>query len=445
VTAAPEGGAAIEGTTSKIGDVIDGKYRILDVIGVGGMGVVVAAAHVSLGRKVAIKLLRSQLLQNAVVVRRFEREAKAAAALKSEHVARVGDVGRLPGGEPFMVMELLEGTNLDDLVEKDGPLAPDVAVDYVLQACEAIAEAHAIGIIHRDLKPQNLFLTRRLDGSPLVKVLDRGISKVPNEDSILTRSTDVMGSPLYMAPEQLQGVRPVDARSDIWALGAILFRLLTGRTPFDAETMSRLIARVLKDKPRDIRKLRPDIPEGLAAVIERCLRKNPAERWPDVASLARALDPWSTLRSVRPAERVVAASNRPPRFEAPARESAAPWATPPQACAPPDASVAEKARGRTDRTSRRRVALILGAGVLSIAGVGIAFSTWHAATPASTPRLPPAASTTSASTEGTRDDPPPPVEEAPAPAASLAASTSAASSAAAPTRRARPRKPGSKP
>jgi serine/threonine-protein kinase len=420
----PGGGdEVIEGTTSKIGDVIDGKYRITGVVGAGGMGVVVEAAHVSLGRKVAIKLLRSQLLQNAVVVARFEREAKAAVVLRSEHVARVIDVGRLPGGEPFMVMELLEGSNLDDLVERDGPLAPEVAADYVLQACEAIAEAHAIGIIHRDLKPHNLFLTKRVDGSPLVKVLDFGISKVPNEDSILTRSTDVMGSPLYMAPEQLQGLR-TDARSDIWAIGGILFYLITGRTPFDGVTMSRLVSRVLGEKPRDIRKLRPDIPEQLAAAIERCLRKDPAERWPDVIALARAIDPLVPHRPVRPAERVVIASNRPP-----------PPATP---AVPPRAA----ARAQPSRAPRRRRTplLLLGAGVLALVGVGIAASMWRPRTPAIVTPATPSASIPAASAESPSEDP----SEDPAPPPTTS-SGQAAPASVPPRAHPRQRGPGPKP
>jgi serine/threonine protein kinase len=452
----PVGGAAIEGTSLRVGDVLDGKYRILDVLGVGGMGVVVAATHVMLGQKVAIKLLLPHSLQNAVVVARFEREAKAAAALRSEHVARVADVGRLPGGEPFMVMELLEGSNLDDIVEKDGPLAPDVAVNYVLQACEAIAEAHALGIIHRDLKPHNLFLTTRVDGTPLVKVLDFGISKVPNEDSILTQSRDVMGSPLYMSPEQLQGVRGVDARSDLWALGAILFRLITGRTPFDGETMAKLVSRVVTEKPRDIRRLRPDIPDGLAAVIERCLRKDPAERYPDVATLAQALDPFAAHRSVRPAQRVVAASNRPPPpgappAAAPTREDAArvtarvpPSETaPPQASTPPQADPAAKSvatlrplEQTNHASSRKRAPLFLAMGVLSFVAVGAALLAWRART---TPEIAAPATTSAASPS---DEPSSPeVPAAPEAASSVPSPSSAPAPASAPAPHAHPRKP----
>jgi serine/threonine protein kinase len=296
------------------GDILDGKYEIQRVLGKGGMGLVLGAMHVALRQPVALKLLLPKSLEDATTVSRFEREARAAAMLKSEHVARVIDVGRITNGSPYMVMELLEGGDLEQVVDSAGPLAPDIAVNYILQACEAIAEAHALGIIHRDLKPHNLFLARRVDGEAHVKVLDFGISKLPNEEEkALTRTTDVMGSPLYMAPEQLRSAREVDPRADVWALGAILFRLVTGRTPFDGETMAQLCARVLVEAPRPIRKLRPDIPEGLAQIIEHCLEKEPERRFGSVAELARALDPFSANTTlVRAADRVLAIATRPP-------------------------------------------------------------------------------------------------------------------------------------
>jgi serine/threonine-protein kinase len=305
--------AALEKAGLKVGDVLDAKYEIQRVLGKGGMGLVLGAMHLALRQPVALKLLLPSSLEDQTVVARFEREARAAAMLKSEHVARVIDVGRIPNGSPYMVMELLDGSDLELVVDTAGPLAPEVAVNYILQACEAIAEAHGLGIIHRDLKPHNLFLARRVDGEPNVKVLDFGISKLPNEEEKhLTRTTDVMGSPLYMAPEQLRSAREVDPRADVWALGAILFRLVTGRTPFDGETMAQLCARVLVEPPRPIRTLRPDLPEGLAQVIERCLEKEPEKRFSSVAELARALDPFAAQAAVRLADRVIAISARPP-------------------------------------------------------------------------------------------------------------------------------------
>src|SRR4051812_29611172 len=206
------------------GDVLAGKYRVDKILGAGGMGVVVAAHHVQLDERVAIKFLLPEALGNAEAVARFAREARAAVKIKSEHVARVIDVGTLETGAPYMVMEYLEGGDLSQVLASRGPLPVEEAVEYVLQACEAIAHAHALGIVHRDLKPANLFLIRRPDGTNAIKVLDFGISKVmpgksASSDNAMTRTRTVMGSPLYMSPEQMASTRDVDGRTDLWALG----------------------------------------------------------------------------------------------------------------------------------------------------------------------------------------------------------------------------------
>ena len=215
----------------KLGEMLAGKYRVERVLGAGGMGVVVLARHVQLDQLVALKFLLAQSLTNPKVVARFEREARAVVKLKSEHVARVLDVGTMEAGAPYIVMEYLEGEDLSQTVERRGPLPVAEAVDYLLQACEALAEAHGMGIVHRDLKPGNLFLTRRVDGKSLVKVLDFGISKLEGgrEDLALTQPAEVVGSPKYMSPEQLRASRLADARSDIWSLGVILYELITDR------------------------------------------------------------------------------------------------------------------------------------------------------------------------------------------------------------------------
>ncbi len=278
------------------GDVLAGKYCVERVLGVGGMGVVVAARHVQLGQKVALKFLLPAALTNAGVVARFDQEARAAARLRSQHVARTLDVGTMENGAPYIVMEHLEGCDLADLVQKRGPLRIDEAADYLLQICEAIAEAHGLGIIHRDLKPRNLFVTTGVDGRPLLKVLDFGISKVVAEEGSgalsLTRTTEVIGSPNYMPPEQLRSARMVDARSDIWSLGVVLFEMLTGTVPFDAETLPQLCSMVIQDPPRPLAQLRPEVPAGLVAIVERCLQKDPAWRFQNVAELAAALEPF---------------------------------------------------------------------------------------------------------------------------------------------------------
>src|SRR5689334_6553526 len=213
------------------GQMLAGKYRVERILGTGGMGVVVAAKHVELNILVAIKFLLPHVLSNQTAVARFAREARAAVRIKSEHVARVSDVGTLESGAPYMVMEYLDGGDLSAWLKERGALPVEQAVEFVLQASEAIAEAHALGIVHRDLKPSNLFVTRRRDGSMTVKVLDVGISKTTSIDAAamdMTATTAVMGSPLYMSPEQLQSSKDVDARSDIWSLGIILYELLAG-------------------------------------------------------------------------------------------------------------------------------------------------------------------------------------------------------------------------
>jgi eukaryotic-like serine/threonine-protein kinase len=301
------------------GEVLAGKYRVDRILGVGGMGVVVAATHLQLHQQVALKFMLPEALRIPSFVERFAREARAAARLKSDHVARVLDVGTLESGSPYMVMEYLEGSDLGTVIETRGALPIEAAVDCVLQACDAVAEAHSIGIVHRDLKPRNLFLTQRNDGRALVKVLDFGIAKhkAQGGDLSLTKTTDVMGSPNYMSPEQLRASRAVDDRSDIWALGVILYELLTGLLPFAAESVTQLIAMVLTDHPRPIRGVRFDVPEELARIIERCLEKDPAARFASVAELALALAPFAPADTRDLAIRIarIKSGSRPPALE----------------------------------------------------------------------------------------------------------------------------------
>jgi serine/threonine-protein kinase len=283
--------------------VLAGKYRVKGVLGEGGVGIVVAATHLKLGRPVAIKLLFSNDREQ---VERLHREARAAARLRSEHAAKVLDVGRLENGAPFIVMELLEGEDLGEVVNR-GPLPVEDAVEYLLQACEAIAEAHARGIVHRDLKPRNLFLTRRINGQPLVKVLDFGLAKAERglaNDLRLTQTATMMGSPHYMSPEQVRAARDVDARSDVWSLGVCLYELLTGGVPFDGPTLATVCASVLTDPPAPCRRFHPGIPEELAYVVERCLEKDPRMRYQNVAALAAALEPFASAHAHGTAERL---------------------------------------------------------------------------------------------------------------------------------------------
>lgn len=275
------------------GELVVGKYRVERVIGAGGMGVVVAATHVELDQKVALKFLHAHVLDGAGAVDRFSREAKAAVKLKSEHVAHVYDVGVLPDGAPFSVMELLDGVDVANYAAQKKPLTVNEAVEIVIQACDAIVEAHAAGIVHRDLKPQNLFVTRKANGAPLIKVLDFGVSKWTGQDFSITDSSVVVGSPLYMAPEQMRAARNAEPRSDIWALGVILYELLAGKVPFDGATVTELCLKVVTDPPAPLLDVRKDIPEPLASIVARCLEKDPTKRFENVAMLAQALEPFA--------------------------------------------------------------------------------------------------------------------------------------------------------
>lgn len=287
------------------GQILANKFQIEKVLGQGGMGVVVAARHLQLEQKVALKFLLPEAAQHGDTVQRFLREARAAVKLRSEHVAKVLDVGTLDTGSPYIVMEFLQGDDLSTHLERQGPLPVEEAIDYVMQACEGLADAHKAGIIHRDLKPANLFLTTRSDGSPCVKILDFGISKL-NEgiEKGITKTTEIMGSPQYMSPEQLRAARLTDARSDIWALGVILFQLLTGQMPFERETLPELFTAIVLDTPPSPRSLRGDLPEGLALIMLRCLEKDPAHRYQSVAELAAALAPFGPGHASASADRV---------------------------------------------------------------------------------------------------------------------------------------------
>lgn len=292
----------------KEGDIIAGKYQVEKVLGKGGMGVVVAARHTSLRQHVAVKFLLPKALTLPGAAERFLREARAAVAIKSEHVARVLDVGELESGQPYMVMEFLTGIDFGQLLKTRGPLPPREAVDYLLQACEAIAEAHAKGFVHRDLKPGNLFLSTRADGSALVKVLDFGLSKAtkPDEDEhSLTAPDVIVGSPHYMSPEQLKSLKQVDARADVWALGVILYQLLSARRPFEAESLVGTCARIAAEPPTPLRQHKPDVSADLEAVILRCLEKDRDKRVPSVAELARLLAPFGSDRAPISVERIV--------------------------------------------------------------------------------------------------------------------------------------------
>lgn len=282
------------------GDVLAGKYRVERVLGAGGMGYVVAARHLQLDQLVAMKFLRrgNASLDETEATGRFLREAKAVVRLRDEHVAKVFDVGTLETGDPYIVMEYLDGCDLSELSKQRGAIPAGEGVEYVLQACEALAEAHSLGIVHRDVKLANLFVTRGHAGAPLVKVLDFGVSKVSPfgegaENQEMTRTAAMLGSPRFMSPEQMRDPRAVDPRSDIWSLGVVLYRLVAGRAPFEAETLGRLLSMVMHENPELLSAIRPDLPPGFSEVVQHCLEKDPNHRFTNIAELAYALVPFA--------------------------------------------------------------------------------------------------------------------------------------------------------
>jgi serine/threonine-protein kinase len=283
-----------EDTPVAVGQVVAGKYRVERLLGRGGMGLVVAATDLTLERTVAMKVLLAEHARNPEAVARFLREGRAAVKLTSDHVARIFEVGNAAPAGPYMAMEYLDGADLAAELERSGPLHISRAVDYVQQACDAIAEAHGLGIVHRDLKPHNLFLARRPNGRAVVKVLDFGISKVVQADGALDLTTTgtTLGTPLYMAPEQMRSARDVDARTDVWALGVILYELITGTAPFRGRSVTEVAVLVTNEPPVPPRSLRPDLSEGLAGVILRCLEKDPAARYQTAVELSAALEPF---------------------------------------------------------------------------------------------------------------------------------------------------------
>jgi serine/threonine-protein kinase len=364
----------------KAGDVLAGKYRIDRVLGAGGMGAVVAAHHIQLEDKVALKFLLPEALSRPEAVTRFLREARAAVRIKSEHVARVTDVGQLDNGAPYMVMEYLEGGDLEEMLARGGPLPPEQAVDFVLQASEAIAEAHTLGIVHRDLKPANLYCIRRADGHLSIKVLDFGISKVttPGSQHNMTQTAAMVGSPVYMSPEQMQSAKNVDARTDIWATGAILFELIAGRTPFYSESITDLAVKVVNDPAPPLAELVPTVPPGLAQVVATCLEKARERRYQNMGDLAVALAPFGSKRARISVDRIldtlraagISQAVLPPSAPPPAirigHDTAASWDS-------------------TDAASRPRssaLLLVAIAGMLALVGVAAILVLRHPASPA---------------------------------------------------------------
>ncbi len=405
------------------GAVVAGKYRIERLIGRGGMGIVMLARHLRLDEDVALKFLTPQAMKKPDVVARFEREARALVKLKSAHVTRVLDVEVAENGTPFIVMEFLEGQTLAGLVRGGAALPLELAVDYMLQACEAVAEAHSLGIIHRDLKPGNLFLTTGADGSPVVKVLDFGVSKLGALDKtsgadIETLPDAVVGSPPYMSPEQLRSSKTVDARTDIWSLGVVLFEITTGRMPFAADNLHEHYTKLMLEPPPLPTQVRVDLPVELDAIITKCLAREPPDRYANVGELATELAKLAPQGEARAraerATRTLAVSraqrNSRPSFPAPSGGSAISIATSTRLTGPRHV--------RSGHTGRW--ILVLGSACVVAAATFVAIK-WRTPTPAA----PPPPSLSPSPSPSPPPSPPPSPSLSPPPPPSLSPSPSA--------------------
>lgn len=399
------------------GDVLAGKYRVDRVLGLGGMGVVVAAHHVELDDRVAIKFLLPEALHNGEAVARFTREAQAAVKIKSEHVARVTDVGRLENGAPYIVMEYLEGLDLSAWLQQRGRLPIEQAVEFVLQACEAIAEAHALGIVHRDLKPANLFVIRRPDGGLSVKVLDFGIAKRTGTASAaaITSTAAVMGSPLYMSPEQLNSSKDADARSDVWALGVILYELLSAESPFLAETMPGVMMKITASEPPPLRARRPEIPAALERVILTCLEKDRAKRFQTIGELAHALVDFGTPRSRLSVERIAGL------MAASGIALSVPGGPPPSAAPANTAGTMASWNQSAEANRRSRSTLFAGLAVGALAVLAFTLFALRAGKGATDDVVP--VSPVAEPAAAFRSEPPPPEPQRPSPPAPLGSAT----------------------
>jgi eukaryotic-like serine/threonine-protein kinase len=334
-------------TTSAIvpGQILLGKYRVEELLGRGGMGVVFAARHLALDERVAIKVLAPAASEHQDALARLQREARILARVRNEHVVRVIDLGQLDDGAPFMVMEHLTGRDLGSLLEEQGRLGVEAAVSYILQALIALAAAHANGVVHRDLKPENLFCSQAQDGSCLIKVLDFGISRLDRSargtaSASMTGPSAVMGTPLYMSPEQLRDPRAVDARSDIWSIGVVLYELVAGVAPFSGASLGDIAIKIATEPPPPLTFVAASIASQLEDVLSRCLRKERDERFANVAQLARALEPFGPAGCRQLVERVERLAAEPPIYLGDEQSSPLPDSNPLTAPAPPEATLA---------------------------------------------------------------------------------------------------------
>ena len=343
---------------SRIGQVIAGKYRVIRLIGQGGMGQVYEAIHTAIGRRFAIKCLHASHAQQEEILLRFRREAEAAGGIENENIAAAIDFGTLDDGSPYLVMEYLEGENLAQLLGRLGQLAIPRAAHIAIQVCRGLAAAHARGIVHRDLKPENLFIGKRNDGTDLVKILDFGIAKL-HTDVALTQAGAAMGTPSYMSVEQARGARDVDLRTDVYALGVILYEMLAGQKPHPGNSYNEILYHVISETPVPLGKQRPGLPGALAAAVHRAMAKEASDRFASARDFARELEPF--------AERAIA----PEAIFTPGALSLA-ETVPSPASLPAIAGIASTGKSSASPTSRRRI-FVIAAIVVVTAGVNVLF------------------------------------------------------------------------
>jgi len=369
------------------------SFQIGRVLGTGGMGTVVEATHAPSGRRVALKFLHDELLDHPTIPQRFAREVELATSLTTAHVARTFGVERTPHGTPFMIMELLDGRDLNGLLRGEGKLAPARASRLISQACEALEEAHARGIVHRDLKPENLFITVAADGNDWVKVLDFGISKIADDEAgaakpKLTRVGTTVGTPEYMAPEQLRGAKDLDGSADVYSLGCVLYEALTGRRPFTASRYDELVRLICTTDPTPLAQLRPDLPPAFCEVVGRAMARDRKQRIQSARALRESLAPWSSNRRSEGTlvmEPPPSVPNRPsPPAAVPTSQPVAP--VPPRPAAAPAAAPALARRDTRNETmvedgsegaSRTWLVVLIASIVVLLAGGAAVFFFGH--------------------------------------------------------------------
>lgn len=436
----------------EVGALIDGKYRIERVLGQGGMGIVYAAQHELLAQPVALKVVLPEIAANSEVVARFMHEARAAAKIDSDHVARVMDVGRLPDGTPYMVMEFLTGRDLDEHLAKNGALSPEAVADLLLEALDGVAHAHALGIVHRDLKPANLFLAQKPGRPARVKVLDFGIAKAlegsPLAASSVTSTKSILGSPAFMAPEQAMGkTRDIDARTDLWAVAATLFSVLSGRQVHEGETVTEVLILRATTPARSLATVAPAVAPSIVAAVDRGLAFDRKDRWESASAMRAALQ-RAQLEAfgapvIRPAASSSAMLDTLGIDSGPALSGRPELASQPRLdviaatqALPPDGSAAQATRSAREAAANRPLLLSLGVGALLVLGGAVAVvALQHGTASAEPPRSAPAASAPATpATTATPSDPPPLAATAPPTPAVPASSATAASSAPVPPR-----------